>query len=87
MEWPWLVLLGHMPAAVLLHHTACSLVVDGRGWAGKVVDLVHLQQDALRDVVAHHLKVGLVKEVQHVLLAAREEVVQADDLHHEWKGT
>ena len=68
---------------VLLRHEACSLVVDGRGWAGEVVDLVHLQQDALRDVVAHHLKVGLANEVQHVLLAAREEIVQADHLHHQ----
>ena len=67
---------------VLLRHEACSLVVDGRGWAGEVVDLVHLQQNALCDVMAHHFKIGLANEVQHILLAAREEIVQADDLHH-----
>lgn len=81
---PWLsAYWATCPLLVHLHHNACSLVVDGRGWAGEVVDLVHLQQDALRDVVAHHLKVGLANEVQHVLLAAREEIVQADHLHHQ----
>lgn len=45
-----------------------------------MVDLVHLQQDALCDVVSDHLKVVLAYEMRHVVLAACEEVVQADDL-------
>ena len=45
-----------------------------------MVDLVDLEQDGLDDVVADELKVGLVQQVRHVLLAAREEVVDADHL-------
>lgn len=56
------------------------LVVHGRGRAGEVVDLVHLQHQALRDVVPDQLKVGLANEARDVVLAAREEVVHADDL-------
>jgi len=57
-----------------------ALVVNRRGWAREVEDLVHLQQDLLHDVVANELKVGLAKQVRDVLLAAREKVVNADHL-------
>lgn len=56
------------------------LVVDGAGRAGQVVDLVDLEQDLLDDVVADQLEVGLVDQVRDVVLGAREEVVEADDV-------
>jgi hypothetical protein len=50
-----------------------------------VVDLVHLQQDWLDDIVPDQLKVGLVQQVHDVVLGAGEKVVQADDLQA-WCG-
>lgn len=57
--------------------------MDGGRGAGQVVDLVNFQQDGVHDVVADELKVGLVEQVQDVLLGAREKVVHADDLRTE----
>ncbi len=45
-----------------------------------MVDLVHLEHNGLHHIVADKLKVGLANQVSNVLLAAGEEVVQADDL-------
>jgi hypothetical protein len=60
--------------------SCASLVVHGGRGAGQVVDLVHLQHQALRDVVADQLKVGLADQLRNVVLAAGEKVVHADDL-------
>lgn len=54
--------------------------MNGARRAGQVVDLVDLEQDLFDDVVADQLKVGLVEEVRDVVLGAREEVVEADDV-------
>ncbi len=45
-----------------------------------MVDLVHLQHDWLNHVMADELEVGEADEVGYILPAAREKVVQADDL-------
>lgn len=45
-----------------------------------MVDLVHFQQDGLHHVMPDQLKVELAQQVGDVVLAAREEVVHADDL-------
>ncbi len=57
-----------------------TLVVDGRGGAREVVDLVHLQHQFLHNIMPDRLKVGLAQQVLYVVLAAREEVVYADYL-------
>jgi hypothetical protein len=57
-----------------------ALVVDRRGRTGEVVDLVHLDDDRLRHVVAQELEPVIVEEVLDVLAGAGEEVVEADDL-------
>ncbi|KAB8106833.1 hypothetical protein EE612_041336, partial [Oryza sativa] len=54
------------------------LVVHGGRRARQVVDLVHLQEDRLHDVVPDHLEVRVAGVVQHVLLPPREQVVH----HH-----
>ena len=61
--------------------------MDRRGWASQVEDLVDLQEQLLHDVVAYQLKVDLADEVRHILLAAREEVVDTDDLQRQSRST
>ena len=56
------------------------LIMDGRGRAGQVVDLVHLHVEGEGDVVAHQLEVGVVEQVGDVVLGAGEEVIDADDV-------
>jgi hypothetical protein len=45
-----------------------------------MVDLVDFQKKLLNHVMAYHFKVGLSEQMRHVLFAAREKVVNADDL-------
>ena len=52
------------------------LVVDGRGGAGEVVDLVELPPEGLGDVVQHERELRLAEEVVDVGLRAGEEVVE-----------
>ena len=47
------------------------LVVDGRGRAGQVVDLVHLDEQGVDDVVADELEIGVREEMPDVVLATR----------------
>jgi len=54
--------------------------VDGGGGAGQIVDLVHLEQDRLHQVVPDELEPGLAEQVLDVALLAREQVVQTDHL-------
>lgn len=55
------------------------LVVTRRGGTGKVVDLVNLELETLRDIVANELEMRLTKQVLDVQFLAREQVVEA---HH-----
>ena len=66
--------------------TMYSLVVDGGGRAGQVVDLVHLQQYGLHHVVSDDLEVRLAYQVLDVVLGAREEVVQTYHLRFPGPG-
>ncbi len=45
-----------------------------------MVYLVHFQEQLLHHIMPDELKVDLANEVRHVLLAACEKVVHADDL-------
>jgi hypothetical protein len=53
------------------------LVVDRRGRAGEVVDLVDLDIERERHVVAHQLEARVIQAAHDVLLAAGEVVVDA----------
>ena len=55
-----------------------ELVVHGRRGARQMVNLVHLQQQRLHDVVADELEARIAEVVLHILLAAREEIVHHD---------
>jgi hypothetical protein len=55
-----------------------ELVVDRRGRAGQVVDLVDLHVEREGDVVAHQLEVRVAEQVDDVVLGAGEEVVHAE---------
>ena len=57
-----------------------SLVVDGRGRAGEVVDLIDLSPIGVDDIVAHQLEVGLANQMPYILLGTTVEVVKADDV-------
>jgi hypothetical protein len=67
-----------MRARTRLHRVV--LVVDRRGGAREVVDLVHLQVEREGDVVPDDLEVGAADQVGDVALAAGVEVVAADDV-------
>ena len=56
------------------------LIVHGRGRAGQVVDLVDLDIERKRDVVAHQLEPRMTDEMREVVLVAGEEVVHAEDV-------
>src|SRR5579883_3057073 len=52
--------------------------MHGRGGAGEIVDLVHLDVEREADVVAHRLEVRFLEEMSDVVLAAREVVVDRE---------
>src|SRR3989344_4230558 len=54
-----------------------ELVVDRRSRAGQVVDLVHLDVERERHVVAQQLKMRITDEMGDVVLGAGEEIVHA----------
>ena len=76
--------LGHAQHVDRPHHRGLHrldgivLVVARRGGAGQVVDLVDLQQDRQRHVVANQLEVRPAEQMGDVRLLAGEEVVEAD---------
>ena len=55
------------------------LVMNWRGGAGKIVDLIHLQIDLISDVMADHFEMGIAHEVEDILFAARKIIIQAED--------
>jgi hypothetical protein len=57
-----------------------ELVVDRRGRAGQVIDLVDFDIEREGDVVAHQLEIRVVEEMGDVVLGAGEEVVETDDV-------
>src|SRR5690606_7999141 len=56
------------------------LVMDGRRRAGEVVYLVHLDEKREADIVAYDLERGVRQKVLDIVLSAREEIIDADDL-------
>ena len=50
------------------------------GGAGQIVDLVHLQENGIDNVVPQQLETRMIYQVPDVLLATRVEVIQADYL-------
>ena len=54
-----------------------ELVVDRRGRAGQVVDLVDLDIEREGDVVAHQLEAGFGQEMRDIGAPAGEEIVDA----------
>ena len=54
--------------------------MHGRGGAGEIVDLVHLDVERKGDVVAHRLEMRVSKEVRNVVLAAGEIIVDAENI-------
>ena len=57
-----------------------ELVVDGRGRARQVVNLVHLQEKGMHDVVAQQLESLVAEQVLDVAPASGEEVVNANEV-------
>ena len=56
------------------------LVMDRARWAREVINLVHLEVQGKRHVVADELKPVVIKQVADVVLGASKQVVGADDL-------
>jgi hypothetical protein len=55
------------------------LVVNWRGGAGQVIDLVDLQQQRLADVVPQKLEAAVIEQMSDVISTPREKVIEADD--------
>ena len=56
------------------------LILDGRGWAREVVDLIYLDEQRKRDVVTQELETRLTMKVFDVAFAAGKKVVGTDNL-------
>lgn len=56
------------------------LVMDGRGRTGEVEDLIHLDEQRMRDVVTQKLEAFVVEEMRDVAARAREEIIDAENL-------
>src|SRR5262249_47549483 len=56
------------------------LVVNGRGRAGEVVDLVDLDIERKRHVVTHELEVVVIEQMLDIALRAGEEIIDANDV-------
>src|SRR5438046_572715 len=54
------------------------LIVDGRGGASEIVDLVRLHVERERHVVADELKAGVSMEMLQVTLGAGEKIINAE---------
>jgi hypothetical protein len=52
-----------------------TLVMDGRGRTGQVVDLVHLHIKREGDVVTHQLEARIGAQMLHIVLGAAVEIV------------
>ena len=52
----------------------------GRSGASEVVDLVDLEPDRLRDVVANQLEVGELQQVFDVGFLAGKEIIETNDV-------
>ena len=57
-----------------------ELVVDGRGRAGEIVDLVDLDLKGEGHIVAHQLEIAVFEKRRNVAASAGEEIVDAEDL-------
>jgi len=57
-----------------------ELVMDRRGRAGEVVDLVHLHIKREAHIVAHQLEAGISDKAVHIVARAGIEIVDAQDL-------
>ena len=54
------------------------LIVDRRGWASKIVDLVRLDVERERHVVADELKAGMSMKMLQIALGAGEKIVDTE---------
>jgi hypothetical protein len=73
----------HVDAAVdgrlgRLHRV--ELIVNGRGGAGQIINLVHLDKQRECDVVTQKLEVRIAQKMGDVFLASGIEIIQTDDL-------
>jgi hypothetical protein len=57
-----------------------ELIVDGRGRAGEVVDLVYLDIEREGDVMAHQFETRLLQEVGDVVLPAGEKIIDTQNI-------
>ncbi len=54
--------------------------MNRRGRAGEVVNLIHLNIERERHVVAEQLEIRIVQEMNNILFAACEVIVQTDHI-------
>jgi len=59
------------------------LIMDGRGWTGEIIDLVHFDIEGKGDVVPKQLEAWFVDEVRDVPTPPGEEVIDAENFMSE----
>ncbi len=57
-----------------------ELVVDGGGGTGQIIYFVHLHMQRKGDIVAHHLKMGVVQHRCDMFAGAGKEIIDTEDL-------
>jgi hypothetical protein len=55
------------------------LIVDGRGGAREVINLIDFEQDGFDYVMAHEFKAMIIQKVRDVFAPPCKEVIEADD--------
>jgi hypothetical protein len=53
------------------------LIVDGTGWTGKIIDLVHIKRYGINDVMVKNFKIGIIHELEQVLFGTSEKIIEA----------
>jgi len=56
------------------------LIVNRRGRASQIVDLVHFDIEREGHIMAHQLEVRVIEQMGDIVLGASEEVVETDDI-------
>jgi hypothetical protein len=56
------------------------LIMNGRGWTGEIVNLIDLDIERERHVMAEHFELRVPEKMRDVALCACVKIIKADDV-------
>ena len=57
-----------------------TLIMDRRGWAGEIVNLVNFNKQGMGDIVAEHVEIRVAQQMGDVVASTGVKVVNAENL-------